>query len=432
MSQASELFEGLLSNLKVDNAAAIAARRDEITKALNREFRGLESSTANRLMVGSYGRWTAIRGVSDLDLLYVLPASLRSTYDKAGGPSRVLKRARESIEAHYSTTSVTVDRLVVVVQFNNFKFEVQPVFENEDRSFSYPDTNADSWKVTKPRAEIEETSAEDERSKGNLRRLCKLVRAWKNKHGVAMGGLLIDTLAYNFVRSHKEYQSASSDLFGNMVRDFFLYLSLEDVHEYYSALGSRQQVRVKKKFQRRAKGAYNLAVEAIGADGQANAYKKWRAVFGKAVPVVAAVKESVLASASPRFQDTEEFIEDLYPVDIRYTLSIDCSVLQDGFRRQRLREILETHGLLRPYKDLRFMIVETDTPGAYDVKWKVLNRGPEAERRNQIRGEIVRPSVGNERRERTKFRGEHLVECYVIQQGVVVARDHITVPISAS
>jgi len=36
----SEIFDGLLENLKVGDASAtIAARRDEITKALNKDFR---------------------------------------------------------------------------------------------------------------------------------------------------------------------------------------------------------------------------------------------------------------------------------------------------------------------------------------------------------------------------------------------------------
>lgn len=432
MPQAGEIFEGLLANLSVENADVIAARRDEITKVLNSEFRGLEGSTSNRLMVGSYGRWTAIRGISDLDLLYILPVSLRGTYEKDGGPSSVLSRARKAIERRYPNTSLNADRLVVVVQFTNFKIEVQTVFENSDDSFSYPDTYSDSWKITKPRAEIEETSAEDERSKRNLRRLCKLARAWKNKHGVAMGGLLIDTLAYNFMRSHTKYRSATPGMYGEMARDFFLYLSQEEDHEFYAALGSRQRVRVRKRFQRRAKNAYVLAVAAIDADGNANAYKKWRAVFGKAVPAVATVKESVLASAGRSFKDTEEFIEDRYAVDIRFSLSIDCSVVQDGFRPQSLRDILNSRSLLRPQKDLRFRIIETDVPGAYVVKWKVLNRGPEAEQRDDVRGQIVGPSVGSERRERTQFRGEHLVECYLIKNGVVVARDGITVPITAT
>lgn len=174
MTQVSEIFDGLITNLKVDNSETIAARRDEMTKTLNKEFRGSESSTSNRLMVGSYGRWTAIRGISDLDLLYILPASTRAEYDKEGGPSKVLTRTRLAIQSRYPKTSVTVDRLVVVVQFTNFMFEVQPVFENDDQSFSYPDTYSDSWKITKPREEIGAISTDDTLADGSLRRLCKL------------------------------------------------------------------------------------------------------------------------------------------------------------------------------------------------------------------------------------------------------------------
>lgn len=41
----------------------------------------------------------------------------------------------------------------------------------------------------------------------NLRHLCKMARAWKNKNGVNMGGLLIDTLAYRFLSSTNEYDT---------------------------------------------------------------------------------------------------------------------------------------------------------------------------------------------------------------------------------
>lgn len=70
----SEIFDRLLANLKVGNAAKdIASRRDEITKALNKEFRSKEGCTDCKLMVGSFGRHTAIKGVSDLDMIYILP-----------------------------------------------------------------------------------------------------------------------------------------------------------------------------------------------------------------------------------------------------------------------------------------------------------------------------------------------------------------------
>lgn len=428
MSQTSDIFDGLIANLKVDNSDTIAARRDEMTKTLNNEFRGLESSTSNRLMVGSYGRWTAIKGISDLDLLYILPASMRAAYDKEGGPSKMLARTRLAIQGRYPKTSVTVDRLVIVVQFTNFMFEVQPVFENNDRSFSYPDTYSDSWKTTKPREEIEAISTDDFLADGNLRRLCKLVRAWKNRHGIGMGGLLIDTLVYNFMRQYPDNRSVTFDAYDELVRDFFYYLSEEEDHEFYAAPGSRQHVRVKKKFQRKAKKAYELCIEAISADGQKNAHKKWRFVFGNSVPAVSAARESLTASA---FTNTEEFIEDGFPVDVRYNVSVDCNVTQDGFRPFSLRKFAASAKVLPPRKQLDFTIVESDVPEPFDVRWKVLNRGPAAEKRNEIRGQIVPPNRGRDRHEVTSFRGHHHVECYILRNGVVVARDGITVPISA-
>lgn len=427
--KSSEIFDGLLTNLKIDNRSAIIKRRTEIVKALNKEFRGVDKSTSNQLMVGSYGRGSAIRGISDLDMLYILPASIRDAHKSGDGTEKILARARSAIKARYPDTDVKVDRLVVVVQFQNFKFEVQPVFENEDQSFSYPDTYSKSWKVTKPRAEIEAIRVKDASSRGNLRNLCKIVRAWKNAHGVVMGGLLIDTLAHNFIRDNSEYHTATTASYGLMVRDFFKFLSEEEDHDYYAALGSGQQVKVKKKFQCRAKRAYELCLEAIKADGKDVANKKWKAVFGKPVPsvtVAASAREAVA------FRDTEEFIEDLYPVDIRHNLLIDCTVTQDGFRPQTLRFMLRQRWPLKPRKKLRFAIVECDVEEPYQVKWKVLNRGPEAERRDKVRGQIIDSSGSRTRREETDFRGDHYVECYVIKGGVVVARSHIEVPIEPS
>lgn len=204
----SEIFDTLLENLKVGDASTtIAMRRDEITKALNKNFRSIEGSTANRLMVGSYGRHTAIRGVSDLDLIYILPPSLRSTYNGDTGPRKVLERVRDTLKARYPNTDIRVDRCVVRVQFTSskFKFEVQPAFENDDGSFDYPDTKSATWKVTKPRAEINATKECNDRTSTNMRHLARMARAWKDSNGVAMNGLLIDTLVHRFFSTTTEY-----------------------------------------------------------------------------------------------------------------------------------------------------------------------------------------------------------------------------------
>lgn len=424
---ASEIFDGLLDNLKVDNSETIANRRNEIAKTLNREFRGTEGSTQNQMMVGSYGRFTAIRGISDLDMIYILPPSLRGSYQDEDGPGKVLAKVRKGILRRYAASDVSVSQLVVVVQFQDFKFEVQPVFENEDTSFSYPDTHSQSWKVTKPRDEIATIRDHNELTRGNLRNLSKMTRAWKNAHGIQMGGLLIDTLVYNFFQKTTDFNGATTMSYDNMVRNFFQFLSKEEDHEYYVAPGSRQHVRVKKKFQSKAKQAYKLCLEAIDADSQVGANKKWKAIFGRPVPSAKAAEKSRIARS---FDNTEQFIEDRYPVDICHSLTIDCRITQNGFRPGLLTKFLEQHFPLMPDKSLDFFIEECSAEKPYVVKWKVLNRGEEARRRNMIRGEILDPNRSEGRNETTRFRGEHYVECYVIKAGVVVARDHIKVPIT--
>ncbi|XRQ08873.1 nucleotide-binding domain-containing protein [Actinomadura welshii] len=424
--KASEIFDALLENLKVgDAAAAVASRRDEITKALNKDFRAKDGCTDYRLMVGSYGRHTAVRGVSDLDMIFILPPWLRSAYASDTGPRKILSRVRDDLKARYPKTDIRLDQCVVRVKFtsNAFKFEVQPAFQNDDGSFDYPDTVAKRWKVTKPRAEISATKECNDRTSTNMRHLARMTRAWKNANGVNMGGLLIDTLVHKFFSQTGDHDSAGTGSFDLMARDFFEFLKDEPDQKYYLALGSNQHVKVKTRFQPKAKKAYNKVLEAIADDGKAAANKKWREVFGTSVPLA--------VSEAPRaFKDTEQFIEDRYPVDITESVDIDCEVTQNGWRPTRLREMLRTRAPLRADRSLKFLVTGCSVEPPYTLKWKVLNRGSEAERRNMVRGQIVDTSRPNARVEHSDFRGDHVVECFVVKDGVVVARDRIDVPIS--
>lgn len=423
----SEDFEELLDNLQLTNNDTISLRYGEVTSALNREFRDTDSKTANSLRVGSIGRFTAISGVSDLDMIYIMPASKWDDY-KNGGQYKLLKAAKDAISARYPTTTVKVDRLVVRVLYKDFHIEAQPAFELKDGSFKYPDTAGDgSWKITKPREEIDEMAASNARKNRNLRRLCKMARAWKNKHGVAMGGLLIDTLAYNFLESTDAYDTRSYYYYDYMTRDFFEYLSEEDDHEFYAAVGSRQRVNVKKKFQTKAKKTYELCQTAISASGQKNERQKWRDVFGKAYPAPARVEQKAYEQV---FRRTEEFVEDMFPIDIRYDLPVDCRVTQNGFRPTMLMEMVSRHIPLLRNKDLLFVADTRGVPQNCEFYWKVLNRGSEAERRDEIRGQIIKDDGSHEKSERTSFAGDHLVECYAIHRGIVVARGGTVVPIN--
>ena len=429
----SETFKEFLSNIKIkdDRADVISYRYGRITKALNQEFRDSDSQTANSLQVGSYGRYTGIDGISDLDMLYIMPASKWADYNKVGGQTKLLKDIKTAISKTYSSSDIKVDRCVVTVNFTDSHIDVQPVFEVEDQDYKYPDTYGDgSWKITKPRKEMKAMVEFEANLNRNLRRLCKMARSWKNKHGVCLGGLLIDTLAYKFLRSNTYFNEKSFAYYDEMCRDFFKYLydQPKDQTEY-GALGSKQRVKVKKSFRRKAKKAYDLAEEAIEADTDKIKHNKWRDIFGNDFPKYEDEEKEAL-NINYSYRNTEEFIESYYPVDIQYDLKIDCDIKQNGFRVGLLREFLIKKIRLMPNKSLRFFIDKIDVPAPYAVKWKVTNRGEQAIKRDCIRGKINDDLGSFERKESTNFKGSHFVECYVIKDTVVVARDIIDVPIS--
>ncbi|MBD2000609.1 nucleotidyltransferase [Leptolyngbya sp. FACHB-541] len=423
------MFNEFLSNLAIDNADKISDRYGEVTASLNKKFRDTESKTANSLQVGSIGRKTAIKGISDLDMLYIMPKGMWSDY-KDGKQYKLLSDAKDAIKVRYPNTKVFVDRLVVCVQYTNFHIEVQPVFEQDDGSFKYPDTYGDgSWKITKPREEIEAMSEFDVQKNSNLQQLCKMARAWKNKHGVGMGGLLIDTLAYNFLKSTTDYDNKSHGYYDVMSRDFFTYLMDQPNQDYYAALGSNQRVRVKKKFQRKAKKTYKLCVEAIEAGEQDIAHDKWKKVYGRPFPNRPVTNNDVAAASQPIWRNTEQFIEDKFAIDIRYNITIDCDISQNGFRESSLSEFLRKQFRLARQKNLKFYIKDHDIEGNHSIYWKVLNRGQAARKRDMIRGQIFPDSGSRKNFESTDFRGHHIVECYAVKNGIVVAEDRIDVPI---
>lgn len=432
----SSMFSEFISNLVISNADIISTRYGEVTAALNKKFRDTESKTANSLQVGSFGRNTAIDGISDLDMLYIMPQTSWSDYSDENGPRRILNQVRDAILGRYPDSDVRVDQCVVSITYTDFHIEIQPVFEQEDQSYKYPDTYDNCWKITRPREEIQAISDMDSAKNGNLRNLCKIVRAWKNKCGVEAGGLLIDTLTYRFLDKTKEYDDKSYLYYDLMSRDFFKFLSEEPEQSFYLAPGSNQQVKVKQKFQAKAKKAYNMCLEAIAAEDQLGVNDKWKKIYGRPFPAASdqtmAFAAPMAINASKSICNTEEFIEDSHPVDIRYSLKIDCDVSQNGFREYGLRDMLARHIPLLTRKSLRFTVSGISVPPPYQIKWKVLNRGEEAIRRNEIRGQIVDDNGQHSKVEHTKFKGDHIVECYAVKSGVVVAKDRIHVPISTT
>ncbi|WP_043281933.1 nucleotide-binding domain-containing protein [Burkholderia multivorans] len=382
----SALFQQFRKNISVGNASDISTSYQSITTRLNKDF---YESDSNK---------------------------------------------RDSLKTRYPSTEIKGDGQVVVVQFQKFKVEVLPAFYRKDTNdYLHPDTNnGGSWKVTYPQQEMDAMREMNERTNRNFRHACKMLRSWKNEHGAPMSGILIDTLCYRFFEGCKDFNEKSYGAYPELVAALFTYLEGLEQKDYWRAPGSQAHIASKGNFHRKAKKAAQTCIQARDEKDARKRAKLWREVFGRDFPLEVQVVKTAATESLSFTRDygdaAEEFIEDKYPVDIRRKLEIDCAYAGTT-NSGRLRALAEVFPWLKHGMSLRFHIAECDVQEPYEVMWKVRNVGDEAVRRNQIRGQIVRDEGRRERKETANFHGPHFVECFVIKNGVCVARDRIDVPI---
>jgi len=289
-----EDFSKFRDNYNIDSEliSSISYRYRRITRQLNTDFWSTDSETAHSLYVGSYGRDTAAKGVSDIDIAFELPNAEFHKYNRyeVNGQSALLQAVKKSMQNTYPTSDTSGDGQVAIVKFtDNITFEVLPVFENKDRqTFTFPNANdGGSWKVCNPRAEIQAIRKRNDETNGNLKYLARMIRVWRDYCDVPMTGALIDTLAYQFIETY-EYRDKSFLYHDFLARDYFDSLSKQDQKQaIWRAPGSGSNVTRTGVFEHKARSAYLRAVEACNYNDDDHAWsrrQKWREVFGPLYP----------------------------------------------------------------------------------------------------------------------------------------------------
>lgn len=288
----SDYFSEFCKNLKMSDTVVsnIQSRYKQITKRINIDYYNSTSDTSHSLYVGSYGRGTEIF-TSDIDMIVQLPYETYVKFNNytTNGQSALLQEVKQVIQKTYSTSYIKGDGQVIGINFTDgIDFEIVPAFINKDNSYTYPDTNnGGSWKTTDPRKEIEAMNSMNSTTNKNLKRLCRMARAWKVTCNVPLNGILIDTLAYKFIKDWK-YNDKSYLYYDFMSRDFFEFLkNIDTSQSYWYAPGSNRYVWKKGNFQTKAANAYNKSLDAITYESNNQHYSSkqaWREIYGTKFP----------------------------------------------------------------------------------------------------------------------------------------------------
>lgn len=395
----------------------------------------------NALQIGSYPRFTAIRPLHDLDVLYILGAWNPQEHDPSIALRALEQRLRDEFENPTShQVQIELQTHSVTIRFLDGDEEVFAVDVVPAYSYGRNDQGEDMYVVPEiartshsERRRIRAAVARGERvmnwipsdprgyiavardvsnANSDFRKAVKIAKGWRaackrQDDSFALKSFHLEQAITRWVSLHPR-----ADIF-DMVFAFFCdlpdlirYPQIPDradpsrnIDEYVSGLTEQERRHIIQ-----ARDGFLIALEELGTDdlisdllaaprrrraSQSEAY-----LFDQGIPIFAEHEFSIVATALERHGSFRRLI-----LDVIGKISVDRAI---EFRPGR------------------------DAPEADLFKWKVKNDDASP----QPRGEITdHQTMCNP--EHTKFRGHHSVECFAIRDGICIGRARQNVVLDA-
>jgi hypothetical protein len=270
-----------------DELNFVANCRRKVISHLNAFFWTNNSETQNAIDYGSYTRGTAVFGASDIDIGFKLPVEIFAKFDamEVGRQSAFLELLR--------STLVDLDPDAEIKRFSgsvSFSIEgsdlidVRPFFSVGGKDI-YPDIRAkEEWRSFSSDLSQRTFEAKNTETKENLAFICRAARCWRVTMNAPISGMLIDTLAYEFI-DKSLYRTMAPIYQDCLIRDFFGYMAqLDPEQEFWYAPGSIESVLRTGPFEEVADQAYALSEQAIDHSRNRQdrqSWAKWREIFGE-------------------------------------------------------------------------------------------------------------------------------------------------------
>ncbi len=288
----SASFNIFCDELKVSSKkeSIITLRYNSINKKLNTDFWDINTSYGG-IYIGCYGKETANDGITEIEMIFEMPFHLQEKYGrcKGNGQAIFLEDVRSSIAEIYPKTSINKAKHTIKVKFSDgMCFDILPAFIKEGGTYTYADTtNTGSWNTKNPIVEIEAIKVGDATTNFNLKKMCRMAKAWKYNCNVNIKNSLLDTLVYRFITSSYHHYKSYSD-FDMMCLDFFKFLMSQKSSKIeWNSIGNSYKITNSINFRYKAiiahfKAENAIKLTSVGKEWGAN--QKWREIFGHKFP----------------------------------------------------------------------------------------------------------------------------------------------------
>lgn len=312
-------------------------------------------------------------------------------------------------------------------------------YDSENECWIYEHAGSD-WSVRELKGLTEWFKSQNNDSDGKLRKVirlskmfCKSRKSWKNMPSGLLQTVLCDEkLQQSYERIDELFYYTMQEIVNRLETSTSVEAPVDDGRDLTPRdIDCKRMTNWKNRLKSKLEDLKVLFSDECTKD---DAIQAWYGFFnhdywGGQVTVeksyaIASVPKSVCS-----FFDGEQYIEEMYPMQLVYKCDVSCKVSGDGWRLKPIGEFLSIWRHYLPHNfEIRCEMEYTNCPWPYKILWKVKNVGPEAERKNLIRGEIK--ERGRTIVEHTSFFGNHYIECYIVKDGLCVARKRIEIPIA--
>lgn len=276
-------FDKFVENISLtgDHREIANNRKERIVSLLENDFTILDS-----FATGSIPRYTALKGVADLDVMVVL--HFGKHIDKKT-PAQVLQAVRDSLGAY--RTNVRKNGQAVTLHYESWPdVDIVPVSRTVNDAgtvshYNVPDMNTGNWLISRPRKHSSDLDAKASICGSQFRQIIRMIKQWNKSHSELLESYHIEVMALKtFNSSITDFSWAVFQYFDNAAKlaASSLYHEGDYVDDY---LDWQTRPEVVKRLETARDKARDAWYETYNGRGNhKKAIETWRQIFGDKFP----------------------------------------------------------------------------------------------------------------------------------------------------
>jgi hypothetical protein len=418
-------FDRFISNIEPSPSTVsyISSVQNTLREYL-RKHKKYSNIYVDSFLSGSYAKHTSIRPVKgdkkrDVDIIVVTKYSL---YDDS---SRVLTELSSVLQESSIYGHLELQHHSIGIELSKISIDVVPVIQDEDDNLYYVcDSETGEWIKTDPKGHKTWSTQINQDNNSTYKPLVKVFKWWRRINcpsdvrypkGITLEKIIADNIG--------DIEHSTEDLFistiQNIISTYKEDFADKDIVPYIPDPSEKiidNDLLFGYSAEDFSKFIYKLSEHADLLNTEGTGNEIWRRILGEDFPQDTSAKSShaftVCATATHRQKP-------LWPMTHGGAAFIGVKVKD---KNGNVIEYVNNGTPLDKGLSLQFQVY-TGVKKPFVVKWQITNTGEDARRAGCMRGNFENSDIGEMgKRETTSYSGSHSVQCFIIKNGICVAK----------